>query len=332
METLKNYLENMFLNLPNTPEVRKAKKELLQMMEDKYTELKNEGKAENEAIGIVISEFGNLDELAEDLGIKTFVEEEVAPEEMLCLDDAKSYLKDTLKRSQLIAIGVLLCILSVVPVIFFDAFSTTGYSRLPGSVADVIGVFSMFFLIGIAVALFIYAGTTKDKWLKIEKHTVGIDFAATNFTKNQFESTRGNHALCLSIGCMLCILSVIPSIVIDTIVPTDFWYECSGAFLFILVAIGVYLIVFTSNRNAGYQSLLSLNARETMGSTHVPESAREVEYTNKTIAAIMSVYWQTITCLYLCISFITFDWNITWVIWPVASILHSILKTSFQKL
>ena len=71
METLKNYLENMFLNLPNTPEVRKAKTELLQMMEDKYTELKNEGKAENEAIGIVISEFGNLDELAEDLGIKT---------------------------------------------------------------------------------------------------------------------------------------------------------------------------------------------------------------------------------------------------------------------
>lgn len=39
----------MFLNLPNTPEVRKAKSELLQMMEDKYTELKNEGKAENAA-------------------------------------------------------------------------------------------------------------------------------------------------------------------------------------------------------------------------------------------------------------------------------------------
>lgn len=122
METLKNYLENMFLNLPNTPEVRKAKSELLQMMEDKYTELKNEGKAENEAIGIVISEFGNLDELAEDLGIKTYVEEEIAPEEMLSLDDAKTYLKDTIKRSSLIATGVLLCILSVVPVIFLTLY------------------------------------------------------------------------------------------------------------------------------------------------------------------------------------------------------------------
>ncbi len=40
MEAIRNYLETMFLNLPNTPEVYKAKNELWQMMEDKYTELK----------------------------------------------------------------------------------------------------------------------------------------------------------------------------------------------------------------------------------------------------------------------------------------------------
>ena len=34
METIKNYLENMFSHLPNTPEVQKAKYELYQMMED----------------------------------------------------------------------------------------------------------------------------------------------------------------------------------------------------------------------------------------------------------------------------------------------------------
>lgn len=73
METIKNYLENMFSHLPNTPEVQKAKYELYQMMEDKYNELISEGKSDNEAIGIVISEFGNLDELADSLGIKSFV-------------------------------------------------------------------------------------------------------------------------------------------------------------------------------------------------------------------------------------------------------------------
>ena len=68
MEAIRNYLETMFLNLPNTPEVYKAKNELWQMMEDKYTELKNEGKSENEAVGTVIAEFGNLDELQKILG------------------------------------------------------------------------------------------------------------------------------------------------------------------------------------------------------------------------------------------------------------------------
>ena len=74
METIKNYLEAMFANMPNTPEVKKAKAELLAMMEDKYNEMIAEGINENTAVGTVISEFGNLDELAEDLGLEKEVE------------------------------------------------------------------------------------------------------------------------------------------------------------------------------------------------------------------------------------------------------------------
>ena len=47
METIKNYLESMFRGLPLTEKVMKAKSELLQMMEDKYTELIRSGKTEN---------------------------------------------------------------------------------------------------------------------------------------------------------------------------------------------------------------------------------------------------------------------------------------------
>ena len=54
METIRNYLESMFSQLPNTPEVLKAKYELGQMMEDKYSELIADGKSENEVIGTII--------------------------------------------------------------------------------------------------------------------------------------------------------------------------------------------------------------------------------------------------------------------------------------
>ena len=43
METIKLYLESLFASLPNTQEVLKAKFTLLQMMEDKYAELRAGG-------------------------------------------------------------------------------------------------------------------------------------------------------------------------------------------------------------------------------------------------------------------------------------------------
>ena len=75
MDTIREYIESMFRNLPQTGKVLKAKQELLSMMEDKYEELKNEGKSENEAVGTVIREFGNLEELATELGIDEEINE-----------------------------------------------------------------------------------------------------------------------------------------------------------------------------------------------------------------------------------------------------------------
>ena len=74
METIRNYLNTMFAGLPDTPEVRKAFEELSAMMEDKYSELIEEGRSENEAVGTVISEFGNLEELAQTLGIENWLD------------------------------------------------------------------------------------------------------------------------------------------------------------------------------------------------------------------------------------------------------------------
>ncbi|MBR5348103.1 MAG: DUF4097 family beta strand repeat protein [Lachnospiraceae bacterium] len=68
METIRDYLNNMFSKYPSTPEILRAKAELGQMMEDKFNELIAEGKNQNEAIGTVISEFGDVDELIADLG------------------------------------------------------------------------------------------------------------------------------------------------------------------------------------------------------------------------------------------------------------------------
>ncbi|MBR5969887.1 MAG: DUF4097 family beta strand repeat protein [Lachnospiraceae bacterium] len=70
METLKVYLDNMFMNLPQEPKVLRAKDELLAMMTEKYEELRAEGKNDHEALGMVIMEFGSMEELADALGVE----------------------------------------------------------------------------------------------------------------------------------------------------------------------------------------------------------------------------------------------------------------------
>lgn len=97
MDTILGYLESMFATLPDTPELLKARRELGQMMEDKYSELIAKGASENEAIGTVISEFGNLDEVAQALGIEDAINPPSPTKptgRVLGSDEAKTYLAD----------------------------------------------------------------------------------------------------------------------------------------------------------------------------------------------------------------------------------------------
>ena len=50
---------------------------------------------------------------------------------------------------------------------------------------------------------------------------------------------------------------------------------------------------------------------------------------NKVLDSIMSVYWPTVTCLYLIYSFITFDWYISWIIWPIAAVVRGLILGIF---
>lgn len=45
---------------------------------------------------------------------------------------------------------------------------------------------------------------------------------------------------------------------------------------------------------------------------------------------ILSIYWTIVTFIYLAVSFTTMRWDITWIIWILASVFESILKTVFE--
>ena len=157
METIKNYLESMFRGLPLTEKVMKAKSELLQMMEDKYTELIRSGKTENEAVGEVIQNFGNLDDLADDLGIKEILYQTKYSEvqrRKLSFEEVTEYFERKKLSALLKAAGIMFCIICVIFPIMADAMR----------INDIIGVVLMFLSVGVGVVLMVTANTVMEQW------------------------------------------------------------------------------------------------------------------------------------------------------------------------
>ncbi len=325
MDTIKNYLESMFANLPVTPAVLKAKQELYTMMEDKYTELINEGKAENEAVGIVISEFGNLEELADSLGIKADMNRNNnTNRRTVTLDEAKQFINDTAKTRFMIGLGVMLCICCVVPPIMSDAFGM----RYSGA----FGVMGFFTLIAIAVGLFIYSGLYMNKWDFLSKFACTIDFSTADAVYAEQSFHRTEKSLIKTIGIVLCVICFMPPALLGSITGNYRLTDGLGpALMFLFVGVGVMMIIVSGARDSASKKLLSLNDSQTVsGNYESTVSGSGPRITDRNVLFILSVYWPTITCLYLMWSFITFDWHITWIIWPLAALGKKVIEYIFE--
>lgn len=308
----------MFASMPNTPEVRKAKAELLQMMEDKYNELISEGTSENAAVGTVISEFGNLDELAESLGLTKEVEvargmETEMPRRFISLDEAKAYLSNRNKKALFRALGILLCIISVSFVIILG----------PKGVEVLSGVGLMMLSIAIGIGFLVYSGFTDHEWTFIGHEYCNIDMNTAAYVKEKQRSFEPIRALCVSLGIVLCIVCWTPNILIP------FRYQPLGAgIMFIVVGFGVFLIVYSNSIARGFERLLNVNEKSTISGQYANGSgySKPVKYKSKTAQTIVEVYWPTVTCIYLIISFLTFSWGTTWIIWVIAGVFHRVIR------
>ena len=317
METIKNYLESMFRNLPNTSEVLKAKRELLQMMEDKYAELRREGKSENEAVATVISEFGNLDEVAASLGIKEVLSsgKEEQTRRNVTLDEVKEYLADLFNSIIFKTVGIVFFITCTVPVLFFG--------DVIGS-HEITGVVLMFVFIAAGIACMIIPRAKMENWRFLRREPCSISPATTDYLSDEKKKFRNTYTIVNTLGIILCVCSVIPPIIISDY-DTKINETWSGIFFFLFVGAGVACIVYSSWRYRAYQRLLNINSDSTIGGTYTRVGDKEPYHDNKTMRAIMSVYWPTISCIYLAYSFLTFKWWISWIIWPIAGVVHRLL-------
>lgn len=324
METIINYLDAMFANLPNTEAVRKAKAELAQMMEDKYNELIAEGTTENAAVGTVISEFGNLSELADALGLKEEIKEQEVkenecPTRTVTIEEAREYLAAKYTSSWKIALGICLIILSPVGAVMGDALD------IPAS--DAIGVLLLIAMLTVGILFIVFGGISLKEWDFLHKEKCSLTMDAVKYVTDERNRQQSQNTVLLTIGIVLCSLCWIPSIIIDTFLNMySFMDDISGASVLLFVAIGVFLIVSAGQIKGAFELLLSKCEKGSIAKDYSKEKSKKIRsYPNPVLSFIMSVYWPTVTCVFFIISTITFKWNYTWIIWPIAGITHLII-------
>lgn len=318
MEQIRNYLNSMFATLPNTENVRKAKRELLAMMEDKYRELIAEGKSENEAVGTVIMEFGNLNELSEELGLTSEVEHAAAEIIELNRDEVVELHRANQKTTIFTALPVAGFILSPSLIILMAAF---GELDLPKALTDagvIFGVIGLLIIVAIGVGVLIYANSIKPKLSDLRYQVFRLNSDASTFVFSVEEKESRRNLILTIIGIGAFIIAAIPPILFS-IIGNDFFQTVSVIFVLLFVAIGVALIIYADGTKKFYDRLLNRRPMK-------PEDVKKLKGYSK----ISSVIWSLTTIVYLVYSFITFNWAFSWIIFPVVGIILSLFEKLFD--
>ncbi len=313
MDTIRSYLDNLFAGLPRTERVRQLRIELLSNMEEHYRELKAQGKTENEAVGIVISQFGNIDELLTELNIQR--EENALPEAADSLIDA--YLEASKKATRNVSLGVFLCILGPALLMLFNALFQNSLLDIGGDVST-LALIPMFLSVVSGVGILMYGGMRMDPYKTLEDRML-IAPASRARLQAGYEALREFYMKSVIAGVCLCVISPVPLFAFSAI-RHDI-QDYGVPLLLFLVACGVYILIRGSMHRSSYQKLLKIEE-------YAPVKTKET----KVVGAVASVVWPLVVAIFLFLGFVYNLWGIAWIIFPITGLLFGIFSSVYTTL
>ena len=371
METIRIYLENMFSRLPRTPEIIKLEYDMLRTMEDKYEELKLEGKSENEAIGIVISEFGNIDELIDELGLVSSAAGNNAnggndgfratenskdasggrqAEGFADYDSGNIYLSreqveqvisDTRKYHRMMGIGIALCIIGPAFMILLggifspDSPTAAEFIRNFSRFHALLTLFPLFLGLAAGLSLIIYGSSRLEQYKFLKHSNLIVSPSLQSFIIGMQSDFQPQNAVITTIGIVLCVLSPFILIIITQLGESTFLGEDNGGAIgvfFMLLFIAIAVYLFVTSSGEEEIYKILLQEKKRKSEKKEARAIHSSSNTAKTISLILSVYWPLVTCFYFVWSFFIGSWSTSWIIWILASVVRNVLTSVLKDL
>lgn len=253
--------------------------------------------------------------LKDELVDEEFVEGvEETPIRKISLAEANDYLEQRKNASVQIAIATLLCIISPILIFLLLAFSECTSIPITENLAVGIGMVALFSLVTIAVVIYIRVGFKNAPYEFLEKEPFETEYGVTGLAREKQKTYRNTYIKYNIFGTCACILSPVP-LICAALSGKGLLVMIMLCVTLLTVAIGVMFFIVTGVRWASMQKLLKEG-----------EFSEKGKQKNKIIEAIGTVYWLLATAIYLGWSFLTSNWHITWVIWPIAGVLFAVVE------
>lgn len=221
-----------------------------------------------------------------------------------------------------IATGVMLCILSPVILLTLLSLSKSNLIALSNNVATATGIILLLIIVAISVGLFVSSGFKLDSFEKLEYEDFSLNDELVDSVQKEKEQYAKTYATMTTVAIVIFILSAIPVIVgVFFENKPNFESIMTGlvAITLILVAVGVFLLVKCNIIMNSYNILLQTG-------DYTSKNKKGRKLMNKYAA----IYWLIATLLYLGYSFVTENWEHSWIVWPISGILYGILEKIFS--
>lgn len=286
-QAIRTYIDAQFATVKASPEVERAHRELLQMSEDKYHQLISQGISDQQATGQVIIEFGNLDDLADELGIRDAVEQarNEKPVPLATAEQIQQAVVGQRRASFLIAAGVFLVLAGIALVAAFG-LDRPQVVILPTA--------------GIAVALFILAPGARKPFAEFERGRLEVSPRDAQHFQSKLDRADLTYRVGIAAGVLMILTGFFATGMTD---GNQIWFLAG-------TAIGVAILIINGMHRTALQVLATSDAV-----SRTQRLARQEA--EDRIGVLAMIVWPATTIVYLAWSFITDDWHFTWVIWPV---------------
>jgi len=309
METITTYIEHMFRGLPRTENVLRAQSDLEQMCLDRFHELRAQGLGENEAVGQVISQFGNLDDVADELGISSEVHR-ANPDQprFIPRSEADKYLRVSGFVSRLVAGGIAIVFASLIAFFLIGNLAEGGLDGIDeGDPQGMLAIIVMLLGIAVSVIFFVLAGVKYERFEPLEENGVALAPQDRREFSELREREGTRFALMIGGGVLVCLLGVC-SLLLGLMLSEEDVLAISS--LFVFLAVGIAMLVIAGMRRGA----LSVLASE---GDYTPERRAQA----KRLEGFAGAYWCVIVAVFLVWGLGFQGWRQAWIVWPVAGVI-----------